>query len=168
MIFLLFISIFPAALLIAAMNDLVEFKIPNWVSALLALGFIPAALSTGAGAPVMIEHLFVGFGALALGFVLFAGNIVGGGDAKLLAATALWIGLPSLSSFLINMAIAGGVLALVLIAFRKTPALPFYAQAPWLLKLHQEPKDIPYAVAIAVGGLLSIQQTLPFELAFRG
>ena len=168
MIFLVLFSVFPALLLVAAMNDLVEFKIPNWVSALLAIGFLPAAMSAGAPVATIVENLFVGFGVLALGFILFANNIVGGGDAKLLAASSMWIGLSGLAAFMINMALAGGVLAMSLMLFRKTPALPIYAQAPWLLRLHQKSKDIPYAVAIAAGGLLSIRQTLPFELAFSG
>ncbi|MEL7486195.1 MAG: prepilin peptidase [Pseudomonadota bacterium] len=168
MIFLLFIAVFPAALLIAAFTDLSTFKIPNWVSGLMAIGFFPAALSTGVAFGPMIENIFVGLGALVLGFILFARNIIGGGDAKLLAATALWFGLTGLSALLLNVALAGGCLALTLIVFRKTPALPVYAQVPWLLRLHQKPKDIPYAVAIAAGGLLSIQETLPFQLAFGG
>ncbi|MEK7264914.1 MAG: pilus assembly protein CpaA, partial [Pseudomonadota bacterium] len=96
------------------------------------------------------------------------GKFLGGGDAKLLAACAPWIGLAALGPFLVYTALAGGGFAVALILFRMTPALPVYAQAPWLMRLHQRPKDIPYAVAIALGGLLSFSQTPLFQLAFGG
>jgi len=165
---LIFLSAFPAALLIAALNDLYEFKIPNWVSILMIVSFFVAGLVMRAPVNVMFEATMIAFGALVIGFILFARNIIGGGDAKLLASTVLWIGLPGLASFLVNVALSGAVLAIFLLVFRKAPAMPFYAQAPWLLRLHQEPKDIPYAVAICAGGLLSFQQTLYFQLAFGG
>ena len=165
---MLMLSVFPAALLIAAANDVYEFKIPNWISVTLAGAFFAAAPALGAPANVMLEGLLLGAAALAVGIALFATRVFGGGDAKLLAAIAPWIGVSGLASFLVNVALAGGMLAVALILFRKSPALPIYAQAPWILRLHQKPKDIPYAVAIAAGGLLSFPQTPCFQLAFSG
>lgn len=153
-------------MLIAAFNDLSEFKIPNWVSIALFVSYFFTCFAFGTDVRIPIEGLALAIIALVLGFALFVGNILGGGDAKLLAATAPWIGLSGIGSFLFNVALAGGGLAIVLIIFRKTPALPVYAQAPWLLRLHQRPKDIPYAVAIAVGGLLSFQHIPLFQFAF--
>lgn len=168
MIPLIFLSAFPAALIIAALNDLYEFKIPNWVSATLFCAYFVAGLGLGAAPAELLEGFLFACAALVVGFALFSLKIVGGGDAKLLAAIAPWIGPSALAPFLVNMAVAGGAFAIVLIAFRRTPALPVYAQAPWLLRLHQRPKDIPYAVAIAAGGLLSFSQTPLFQLAFGG
>ena len=162
------LSVYPAALLIAAANDLYEFKIPNWVSATLFLSYFAAALSLGASGPLILEGLLVAAAALVVGFALFATRVFGGGDAKLVAAIAPWIGLSGLVNFLFNMAFAGGLLAVALLLFRKTPALPIYAQAPWVMRLHQKPKDIPYAVAIAAGGLLTFPQTPLFLAAFGG
>jgi prepilin peptidase CpaA len=165
---MLFLSVFPAALLIAAATDLYEFKIPNWISATLFVAYFAAAPALGAPPSLVLDGLLVAGAALVVGFILFALNIVGGGDAKLLAATAPWMGLSSLAVFLMNMAFAGALLAIALILFRKTPALPIYAHAPWVLRLHQKPKDIPYAVAIAAGGLISFPQTPFFQLVFSG
>ena len=134
----------------------------------MVVSFYAAGLVMRAPVGVLFEATMIGFGTLVIGFILFARNVIGGGDAKLLAATVLWVGLPGLALFLFHVALSGAVLAMFLIAFRKAPALPFYAQAPWLLRLHQEPKDIPYAVAICAGGLLSFQQTLYFQLVFGG
>lgn len=164
----LLLSVFPAALLIAAAHDIYEFRIPNWISILLVCVFPAAGLAMGAGPHVIVEGLLIGAGALTVGFALFAGNIVGGGDAKLLAATAPWIGLGSLGVFLVNTAIAGLVLAIFMATFRKLPVLPVYAHAPFLLRLHERKKDLPYAVAIAGGALLSFSQTPFFQLVIGG
>jgi prepilin peptidase CpaA len=168
MVPLIFLSAFPAALIIAALNDIYEFKIPNWVSIVLFGAYIVAGVGLGSGADVLVEGLLLGCAALAIGFSLFALRIIGGGDAKLLAACAPWIGLSALGSFMVNVALAGAALAVALLLFRRMPALPFYAQTPWLMRLYQRPKDIPYGVAIAVGGLLSFSQTPLFQLAFGG
>lgn len=168
MIALIALAAFPAALLIAAATDLYEFKIPNWASIVLVGAFILACAALHAPLRLLAEGLLLGACALAIGFALFVKRIVGGGDAKLLAATTPWMGLAGLMNFLTNMAFAGAVLAIALIIFRKTPQLPIYAHAPWVIRLHQKPKDIPYAVAIAAGGLLSFQQTQLFQLAFGG
>jgi prepilin peptidase CpaA len=165
---LIFLSAFPAALIIAALNDLYEYKIPNWVSVVLFLSYFAAGVGLGATLSAMLEGFLFSCAALVVGFGLFAGKILGGGDAKLIAACAPWIGPSALAPFLLNTAFAGGVFAVALIMFRKAPALPVYAQAPWLMRLHQRPKDIPYAVAIAIGGLLSFSQTPFFQLAFGG
>ena len=165
---LLVLSIFPAGMLIAAVNDLAEFKVPNWVSILIFVSYFATGLIFAVDVRILAEGLLLAAIALAVGFALFVTNVVGGGDAKLLAATVPWIGLAGLGPFLFNVALAGGGLAIILILFRKMPALPVYAHVPWLLRLHQRPKDIPYAVAIAIGGLLSFQQTPLFQAAFGG
>ncbi len=164
----LFLSVFPAALLIAAANDIYEFKIPNWISITLVAVYPLAGLAVGASPQVMIEGAILGAAALTIGFFLFATRIVGGGDAKLLAATAPWIGLGGLGAFLFQTAIAGLVLAMAMSMFRKLPLLPIYAHAPWLIQLHERKKDLPYAVAIAAGGLLSFSQTPYFQLVIGG
>ena len=69
------------------------------------------------------------------GMVLFSLNLVGGGDAKLLAAAGLWIGYDQLVPFLLYVTIFGGALALLLLAYRRFPAgaLPLPA---WAARLH--------------------------------
>ncbi len=166
MITYLILAVFPAALLVAAANDIYEFTIPNWVSIILVCAYPAAGFAVGAAPGVMADGLMVGVAALAVTFALYAAKIVGGGDAKLVAAAAPWIGASALGVFLFNTAICGLALAIVMIMFRKLPFLPVYAQAPWLIELHQRKKDLPYAVAIAGGGLLSFSQTPFFQLAF--
>jgi prepilin peptidase CpaA len=164
----LLLSVFPAGLLIAAAHDIYEFKIPNWISIVLVLSYPAAGLAVGASAGIIVDGLLIAAATLAVGFALFTVKFFGGGDAKLFAATAPWIGVAGLGIFLFYTAMAGFVLAIWLMMFRKTPPLPIYAQAPWILRLHQRKHDLPYGVAIAVGGLVSFPQTPFFQLVFGG
>ncbi len=166
MIAYLVLAVFPAALLVAAANDIYEFKIPNWVSIILICAYPVAGIAVGAPPRVIAEGLLIGAGALTLGFALYAGRIVGGGDAKLFAAIAPWVGANALGVFLFYTAIAGLALTIFILIFRKLPILPVYTHAPWLIELHERKKDLPYAVALAAGGLLSFSQTAFFQLVF--
>ncbi|MEM8935308.1 MAG: prepilin peptidase [Pseudomonadota bacterium] len=167
MIAYLALAVFPAALIIAAANDVYEFKIPNWICIVLISAFPTAGMAAGAPLDTMVEGALLGAGALAFGFALFAGRVIGGGDAKLIASIAPWIGVSAFGLFLINMAISGLVLAIGMMAFRRLPVLPVYAHAPWLMELHARKKDLPYGVAIAAGGLLTFAET-PFFLLVLG
>ena len=88
---------------------------------------------------------------LAVGLVLFSLKGLGGGDVKLLAALALWFDLAGLGRMLVFMAIGGGLLALALIAVRRTLPMP---ASGWVALRKRGP--IPYGVAIAAGALLAI------------
>ncbi|MEM6536559.1 MAG: prepilin peptidase [Pseudomonadota bacterium] len=162
----LIIAVFPAALLVAAVTDLHDFTIPNWVSILL----LGAYVATGVfiGAPIDRIVIGLGFGAiiLVIGFALFAVKFFGGGDAKLFAACAPWIGFESYLEYLTYVALAGGVFGLLLLAFRKAPPLPAYAHAPWLMRIHQNQHEIPYGVAICIGGLLAMPSMPYFKMVF--
>jgi prepilin peptidase CpaA len=150
---LLATGLFPIALVYAGICDLRRFEIPNWVSVVLFLGFFPIALIVGWDGPALLDHLLAGCAMLALGFFLFAGSVIGGGDAKLLAAVAVWTGWALLPAFLVVMALSGGVIAVFLIVFRHIPLPAGAARIGWLRGLHEKRKDVPYAVAIAAGGL---------------
>ena len=162
------IAVFPAALIMAAANDVYEFKIPNWISIVLIAAYPVAGLAVAAPPQIYLEAFLIGAAALAVGFALFAGKFVGGGDAKLFAATAPWIGLGGLGVFLFYTALSGLGLAIIMMMFRRAPVLPVYAHAPWLIRLHERKSDLPYAVAIASGALLSFSQTPFFQLVFGG
>jgi prepilin peptidase CpaA len=79
-------------------------------------------------------------------------RLVGGGDAKLLAAASLWIGYDQLLPYLVYVTIFGGVLALLMLAYRQTPAgaLPL---PDWAVRLHKPRSGMPYGLAIAAGAL---------------
>ncbi|MEO8113701.1 MAG: prepilin peptidase, partial [Phenylobacterium sp.] len=104
------IGVFAVLAIVAAMKDLSSYTIPNWISAALAIAFVPAALVVGV-TPVQIG-IAIGVGAamLVVGVIMFALHWLGGGDAKLMAAARLWIGLPGLAPFALYTGLAGGAL----------------------------------------------------------
>ena len=83
----------PLLLAVAAGWDIASFTIPNFVNLALAAVFAVFALSAGLSFSAIGWHLVAGIAALAVGFALFATGHIGGGDAKLFAAIALWLGL---------------------------------------------------------------------------
>jgi prepilin peptidase CpaA len=155
------IAIFAGLLIYAACSDIASLTIPNWVSIALAGAFPVMALATGVAIQDIGLHLLFGFGALAVGFFLFAANVFGGGDAKLLAATAVWTGFPGFAAFALWTAIAGGGLALLLLAVRMV-ARQFATHPPFADRLLKQGGGIPYGVAIMAGGLMAIP-SLPLQ-----
>ena len=91
--------------------------------------------------------------ALVVGFLLFARGLIGGGDAKVLAAAGLWIGFEMMLQYTFLVAIAGGALALSL-AFYRSMAMPRWAlKQDWAVRLHDRNGGIPYGIALAAGAL---------------
>ena len=155
MISLLLLSILPALAIAAGLSDLTTMRIPNWLSAALVLTFFPAALAVGLPLQVVGIHVAVAFAALLAGMLLFGFRVIGGGDAKLMAATCLWLGVAGSLHFLVWTGLFGGVLSLALIVARKDIA-PHFAGAPHWVETLMEPRgDIPYGVAIAAGALMA-------------
>ena len=153
---ILLVSVFPACVIAAALTDATSYTIPNRLSAFLAAAFVPAALAMGMSPAVFAISVGLGVAGLALGIVMFALRWIGGGDAKLLAACALWLGSTAVAPFLLWTAVAGGLLALGLMAARKSP-IPFSAIGPaWFGRLMKPGEDVPYGVAIAVGALIAL------------
>ncbi|MFT3998517.1 MAG: prepilin peptidase [Asticcacaulis sp.] len=161
---LLFALIFPACLIWAAVSDLTTMTIPNRLSIILAAMFLPVALLLKPDLLFIAEHLGVGALAFVLGIVAFALRFMGGGDAKLIAATALWFHFQGFVVFLVYVALAGGALTLLLLMARQfleifTPTFP-----GWLQRLLQPKGDIPYGIAICAGGLLAIPHSNLYPL----
>ena len=148
------LGVFAALVIGAAVRDLATFTIPNWISLALALAFGPAALLAGVSLPEIGISFAVGFGMLVIGAGMFAFGWIGGGDAKLMASAALWVGLRGLAPFAIYTALAGGALALGLVALRSAWLRPLAAAGPgWTQRLATPGESAPYGVAIAAGAL---------------
>jgi len=157
--------VLPALVIVAAVKDLTSFTIPNWISLALAGAFPVAALSAGLPLPQIGLHLGVGAGALVFGMVLFALRWIGGGDAKLFAAAALWLGWTALTPFLLVTLLAGGALSLGLLSLRAPLIRPFVLSGPaWFVRLAEPEEGVPYGLAIAAGALLAFPQS-PFLAA---
>ena len=138
----------------AAVRDLATFTIPNWISLALTLAFAPAALAAGVSLGDIGIGFAVGAAVLVLGAGMFALGWIGGGDAKLMASAALWLGLRGLAPFAVYTALAGGLLALSLLAIRSAWLRPIADAGPaWSKRLATPGESAPYGVAIAVGAL---------------
>jgi prepilin peptidase CpaA len=154
--------VFPALVLTGAVKDLLTFTIPNWISLAMLAAFPVAALASGLTIPAIGVSFAVGVAALVLGMGMFALRWIGGGDAKLFAAAALWLGWTAAPTFLLATALAGGGLALTLLALRAPAWRPYLLLGPrWMSRLAEPQEDVPYGVAIAVGALAAYPLT-PF------
>ncbi|MFN3805611.1 prepilin peptidase [Asticcacaulis sp.] len=152
----LFCFVYPICLVWAAISDLRSMIIPNRLSVILSGSFFPAALLLGVAPLSLAIHTGIGFAILVLGFAAFAFKVLGGGDAKLLAATALWFNADGVLAFLIYTALVGGGFTLVLLLARQTLQIYTPTLPQWLQTLLKPKGDIPYGVAICAGGLLAI------------
>jgi prepilin peptidase CpaA len=151
--------LFPALMAFAAVSDLFTMTISNRISLLLLAGFAVLAAFGGMSLSAISMHVAAGLAVLTFAFICFALGWVGGGDAKLAAATALWFGFDHLMVYLIYASIAGGVLTLLLLQFRKWPLPAPLLSQPWLERLHDRESGVPYGIALAIGALLIYPQT---------
>ncbi len=136
-----------------ALRDLFSFTIPNWIPVALAIGFLLAALADGnLWSFAALMHISAGGAVLIAVAILFFRGLIGGGDAKLIAAAGLWMGWSQLLPFLLLTALGGGVLALSwLAAKRVTSIAPF---PPWANRYFSAADGIPYGVAIATASVM--------------
>jgi prepilin peptidase CpaA len=163
----LIVAIFPASMALAAVIDLFTMTVPNrLVIALAALFFLVATLAD-LGLPDIGLHVALALVALALGFGLHSLGMVGGGDAKLFAATCLWLGPQAVVPYTIYAALIGGALAILLLFWRSLPLPAMLASQGWLNRLHSPKEGVPYGIALAAAGLLTYQDS-PFIAALGG
>ena len=151
--------LFPALMAFAASSDLLTMTISNRLSLALAAGFFLLTLVTGMSLAAIGMHLAAAALVLVFSFGFFSQGWIGGGDAKLVAATALWFGFDYLLDYLIYASLFGGALTLVLIQFRRLPLPGPLARQPWILRLHDAGGGIPYGIALAAAALAVYPKT---------
>lgn len=144
--------LFVLLLVAAAAEDAARLRISNWICALILAGALVAIAI--AGPEFALWQNIVVFGTLlSLGTLLFAGGKVGGGDVKLLATTGLWFDMSGGFRMLIWVLLAGGVLALLILAARTLIGWSDRVRAR--VRLLGPGSGIPYGVAIAAGALVT-------------
>jgi prepilin peptidase CpaA len=116
------------------------------VSLALAAGFLVLAGVSGMGLTDILAHVGAGATVLVVAFACFAMGWIGGGDAKVAAAAALWFGFSELMNYLVWASLFGGVLTVLLIQFR-------------LVRLHAKDSGVPYGIALAIGALMIYPET---------
>ncbi|ESR24825.1 A24 family peptidase [Lutibaculum baratangense] len=150
---------FPALMGLAASFDALTMTIPNRISIALVLSFALAAILVGLPAAGVWAHVGAGALALAVGFACFALGWIGGGDAKLAAAAALWIGWSHLLEYALLFSILGGVLTLAILMGRQLPLPQMLCRVGWIDRLHDRNTGIPYGIALAAAALVLFPET---------
>ena len=133
-------------LVTAAVIDVRTFTISNRLNLSVALlapvYWWSVALPLWPGAAIQLAAGAVVFGLLAAAFFV---GVMGGGDVKLAAALALWFSPSAILDFLVIMSIAGGLLTLVVLVVHR-------------VRKQEGRPEVPYGVAIAIGGLAILTQ----------
>jgi prepilin peptidase CpaA len=152
--------LFPALMAFAASSDLFTMTISNKVSLALVAGFLVMALAIGMSPGEIGMHFAAAAAVLVVTFVFFTRGWVGGGDAKLAAAVSLWLGFDHLLEYLLNAALLGGGLTLLLIYFRLLPLPPSVGRWAWVARLHEKNGGVPYGIALAAAALIVYPDTI--------
>jgi len=157
----------PLGLALAALTDLVEMKIPNRIPALLLVSFLLLAPFSGLGWQEIGTGLLAGGAVFGVCFALFALNVMGGGDAKLLTACAVWYGFNhSLLVFLVTLGYVGGAVTLVILLLRSQANSVMAMGIPLPASLVTA-KKIPYGIAIAIAGFLTFHKAPIYSMAIK-
>ena len=151
--------LFPAMMAFAASSDLLTMTISNRVSLALIAGFLLMAVMIGMPPEQVMWHVGTAAGVLTITFIFFARGWIGGGDAKLAAATALWLGPEQLLNYFLYASILGGVLTLFMIRFRLIPLPSFLVGREWAERLHRLDAGVPYGIALAASALMVYPDT---------
>ena len=153
--------LFPALMAFAASSDLLTMTISNRISLILVGGFFVLAVLSGMPIADVGMHVLAALTVLVVTFVFFARGWIGGGDAKLAAAIALWFGFEQLLNYLTLASLLGGVLTLLIMRFRLMPLPALLANQEWAKRLHRMDTGVPYGIALAIAALWVYAET-PF------
>jgi prepilin peptidase CpaA len=171
-------------LALAAVIDLRERRIPNWLTGGVA-ALYPFYVLVSPIPIAWASALAAAFAVFLFGLVLFARQVVGGGDVKLIAATTLWAGLDHLALFALVTSLAGGGLALGSLWYQRWHGVidAHMAALGWNFapagrthhaesassegsdgiastSIDRPPLTLPYGVAIAAGGFVVVVQLI--------
>ena len=160
--------IFPLCLAFAALADTLTMTIPNRVSLVLLASFTVIAPMTGMDLAIYGWHFAAGLIVFSVCFGLFAIGVMGGGDAKLLTATAVWFGLNmQLLSFLTYVAVIGGLLTLAILLLRSDRIAFVTWRIPGMDHILKPKGDVPYGIAIGLAGLICYPASSMMQYAYN-
>jgi prepilin peptidase CpaA len=151
--------VFPVLMAFAASSDLLTMTISNRISIALVACFLAMALALRMPWGELAGHLSCGVAILAITFALYCRGWVGGGDAKLAAATAVWLGWAHVMDYGLVASAFGGVLTFAILLLRRWPLPQWLARRQWLVRLHEHGSGVPYGIALAAAGLFIYPDT---------
>lgn len=176
----LVLSLIPFAfaflVILGALSDLSSFRIPNWVCYGLVLLFAVQSFFAWLATPYMpsmssfhVPPFAINAGiallVLAVSIVFWRRGYIGGGDAKYLAATALWMGPIGVVTFMVILSALALIMALLLKLSAKWGFLVHAAGLPAFVKrLYGKIEDnqLPYGFPIGIAALIMIPEIFVF------
>ncbi|MBL0372717.1 prepilin peptidase [Rhizobium sp. KVB221] len=159
--------VFPMCMAMAAFSDLLTMTIPNRLSIVLLASFVAIAPFAGLSLHDFALHLGAGAAVFAAGFALFAFGTMGGGDAKILTASAVWFGFnPSLLVYMSYVGIFGGLLSLLILTLRANHNLIIVSRIP-VPQTMLHAKKVPYGIAIGAAAFAAFP-SMPLVRAVTG
>ena len=161
----LLLLVFPALMIFAGAYDLFTMTIPNKISLALLVAFACLAPFAGLGLEGIGLHVAVSAAMLALTIGMFAMGWIGGGDAKIFAAAALWMGPAHIFDYAIAAAICGGALTIAILALRRLPLPAVLLRQSWLSRLHDAGRGVPYGIALSAAALIIYPHTIWLQAA---
>jgi prepilin peptidase CpaA len=150
---------FPGLMVFAAFSDLFTMTISNRVSIALIAIFCILALALQMPLAEFGSHVSCGLAILACTFTLFAFGWIGGGDAKLCATIALWLGWDHVADYTLLTALIGGGLTVLFLQLRRWPLPGWLYTQHWIARLHDRNSGVPYGIALAIAGLIIYPDT---------
>ena len=142
----------------AALNDLRVFKIPNYLSLLALFGFAAAyaglVLLPGDSYPLLgswQSHVASGAAMFVITLILFVTGSIGAGDAKFASALAVWTGIAALPAFVFCMTLIGGLMGIYTLILKRLKPFSSPREGGWIASAQAGQNKIPYGLAIAAG-----------------
>lgn len=147
---------FASLAMVAAYSDWFRFIIPNRVSlAIAGLWVVHAVLLLLQHHPIVSVawSAGIGFAILLIGFGLFAANLLGGGDVKLLAAATLWAPADFITHFIMIVSVAGAALGVIFLVpwIGNRPEESDASNPAAMAAVGRLKRKMPYGVAIGAG-----------------
>ncbi|MEO1490975.1 MAG: prepilin peptidase [Pseudomonadota bacterium] len=144
--------VFLGAMAVVIYTDLKTRQIQNKLILLLLGLYVPMVIAAGGNAEVILFGVLAAIPVLILGFVCFTFGWMGGGDAKLMPVSVLWLG-PALGvPYLLIGAVVGSLLTLGILAYRRR-------FAPTDGKSMPLDAEVPYGPALALSGAVMFLQS---------
>jgi prepilin peptidase CpaA len=157
--------VFPFLVIYAAASDFFSMTISNKVALGLMGSFVVFAYLMGMDLQTFGWH-WAAFGlVLVCGFTLFAVGVMGGGDVKLAASTALWFGWEHMFEYFILTSILGAVLTLFFVVARERVMPEAFVKMDWFARLYNS-NQIPYGIALGFAALLIYPETQWMKAVF--
>jgi prepilin peptidase CpaA len=151
--------LFPLAMVYAGLMDLFTMKIRNQLVLGLLAAWVVLAPLAGFALSDLGWSVAVAAFVFVVVFAFFAFGWIGGGDAKLAAVTALWFSPEEALQFFVLAALLGGLLTLLVLAFRARLLPATLVRVGWIAQLHDPKAGVPYGAAMAPAALLVFPDT---------